>query len=214
MGRKFGGLGPHLTQSPLGRGLPPYQVASWCMQPFGYNRNGPKIGEGALPHFGERKAGSPSNTKLPVLRPSSISSGILIHAAIWPQQIWAKNWVGDVPLWGGELGPHLTQCAKGQDLPACQVSSWSVQPFGHNARTSQTGQTGQDRQWTDSIGRTVLQMVAQKPGIEWVQALTDILCLVVCCHSNETHAPIANPSNSAQLEGTPYHSPSYNQLRQ
>jgi len=31
----------------------------------------------------------------------------------------------------------------------------------------------------------------------------------VCCHSNETRAPIANLPNSAQLEGTPYHSPSY-----
>jgi len=31
----------------------------------------------------------------------------------------------------------------------------------------------------------------------------------VCCHGNETGAPIAikNPPNSAQLEGTPYHSP-------
>jgi len=28
-----------------------------------------------------------------------------------------------------------------------------------------------------------------------------------CCHSNETRAPIANPPNSAQLKGTPYHSP-------
>ena len=28
-----------------------------------------------------------------------------------------------------------------------------------------------------------------------------------CCHSIETRAPIANPPNSAQLEGTPYHSP-------
>ena len=28
-----------------------------------------------------------------------------------------------------------------------------------------------------------------------------------CCHSNETYAPTANPPNSAQLEGTPYHSP-------
>ena len=28
----------------------------------------------------------------------------------------------------------------------------------------------------------------------------------LCCHSNETRAPIANPPNSAQLEGTPYHS--------
>ena len=31
----------------------------------------------------------------------------------------------------------------------------------------------------------------------------------LCCHSNETRAPIANAPNSAQLEGTPYHSPSY-----
>jgi len=31
----------------------------------------------------------------------------------------------------------------------------------------------------------------------------------VCCHSNETHPPIASPPNNAQLEGTPYHSPSH-----
>jgi len=31
----------------------------------------------------------------------------------------------------------------------------------------------------------------------------------VYCHSNETRAPIANQPNSAQLEDTPYHSPSY-----
>ena len=29
----------------------------------------------------------------------------------------------------------------------------------------------------------------------------------VCCHSNETRAPIANTPNNAQLEGTPYHFP-------
>jgi len=28
----------------------------------------------------------------------------LIHATIWPQQIWAENWVGAVPLWGGGAG--------------------------------------------------------------------------------------------------------------
>jgi len=27
-----------------------------------------------------------------VPRPSSIPSDILIHAAIWPQQVWAENW--------------------------------------------------------------------------------------------------------------------------
>ena len=32
-----GELGPHLTQCRLGRGLPPYQVASWSIQPFGHN---------------------------------------------------------------------------------------------------------------------------------------------------------------------------------
>jgi len=30
-----GKLGPHLTQSFLGRGIPPYQVESWSIQPFG-----------------------------------------------------------------------------------------------------------------------------------------------------------------------------------
>jgi len=28
----------------------------------------------------------------------------------------------------------------------------------------------------------------------------------LCCHSNATRAPIANPPNSAQLGGNPYHS--------
>jgi len=32
---------------------------------------------------------------------------------------------------------------------------------------------------------------------------------MLCCHSNETHAPIANLPNSAQLGGTLYHPPSY-----
>jgi len=47
----------------------------------------------------------------------------------------------------------------------------------------------------------------ETPGIERVQALADILRSALCCHSNETCAPIAKPPNSAQLEGTPYHSP-------
>jgi len=35
----------------------------------------------------------------------------------------------------------------------------------------------------------------------------------VCCHSNETRAPIANPPNTVQLEGTPYNPPSYIRVR-
>jgi len=45
-----------------------------------------------------------------------------------------------VPPSVGELDPHLWQRGQGRGLPACQVSSWSLQPFGHSAPTSQTGQ--------------------------------------------------------------------------
>jgi len=67
MGHKLGGgstlfvgegrLSLHQTQSPLGWGQHPYQVASWCIEPFGHNRNGPKIVEGAPPLFGGRGLG-------------------------------------------------------------------------------------------------------------------------------------------------------------
>jgi len=118
-------------------------------------------GEGLCSLFGERRAESPSNTKLPGPTPSSIPSGILIHPAIWRKQIWAENW-GLCPALGeGELGPHLKQCGQGQGLPACQVSSWSIQLFGHNTPTLQTDRTGQTGRRSDSIGRTVLQTVAQ-----------------------------------------------------
>jgi len=50
---------------------------------------------------------------------------------------------GCAPLGEGELGPHLTQCGQCRGLPACQVSSWSVHPFGHSARTLHTDR--QDR---------------------------------------------------------------------
>ena len=86
----WGELGPHPAQCCLGRGLPPYQVPSWCIKPFGHNRHGAKIG-GLCPFWGNG-AGSPSNTMSLGPRPTSLSSGILIHPAIWPQQIWAENW--------------------------------------------------------------------------------------------------------------------------
>jgi len=60
-------------------------------------------------------------------------------------------------FWGD--GFHLTQSGLHWGLPPCQVSSWSIQPFGHNTplQTDRTGET--DRQWSDSIGWIVLQMV-------------------------------------------------------
>jgi len=44
-------------------------------------------------------------------------------------------------------------------------------------------------------------------GVRWVWRITAGSVFPQCCHSNATRAPIANPPNSAQLEGSPYHSP-------
>ena len=53
---------------------------------------GRKVGAAVSLSMGE--AGSPSNTMLPGPRPTSVPSDILIHTAVWPQQIWAKKWGG------------------------------------------------------------------------------------------------------------------------
>jgi len=52
-----------------------------------------------------------------------------------------------------------------------------------------------------------------QPGTERVQALADISRSALCYHSNETLASIANPPDSAHLEGTPTIPPSYIWLR-
>jgi len=59
----------------------------------------------------------------------------------------AENW-GLCPFWGGELGPHLTHCGQGQGLHPLHTKFYleSIQSFGHNTPTLQTGQT--DRQTT------------------------------------------------------------------
>ena len=134
----------------------PFVITKWHLDPCSHlvTMHGPKSGV-MCPLFGG--VGCPSSTMSPGLRSTSVASGILIHPAIWPQRRLAKNW--EVPILGNgrELGPHVTQCCRGRGLPRCQVSSWSIQPFGHSAPMSQTGQT--DRQWSDRIGRTVLQTV-------------------------------------------------------
>jgi len=98
------------------------------------------------------------------LRPTSLPSGILIHPAIWPQQIWPK--IGGLrPLLGRGAGSPSNTVWPGPrpTCVPCFIFNCSIQPFGHSTPTSQTGQTGQtDRQRSDSIGRTVLQTVAQQ----------------------------------------------------
>jgi len=46
---------------------------------------GRKLGRGLLSLFVEVVAGFPSNTMSSGPRPTSVPSGILIHAAVWPQ---------------------------------------------------------------------------------------------------------------------------------
>ena len=61
-------------------------------------------------------------------RCSSMPSGILIHAAIWPQHMGRKLGGGCAHLGEGEVGPHLTQCGQGRGLPACSEAEPVVVP--------------------------------------------------------------------------------------
>ena len=51
---------------------------------------GRKLGTRAPPPFWGEGAGSQSNTKSPGLRPTSMSSAILVHPAVWPQNMGRK----------------------------------------------------------------------------------------------------------------------------
>ena len=83
---------------------------------------GRKLGTGGSASFWGKGTGSPSNTTSLGLRPTSVRSSILIHPAIWPQQIWAENWGED------ELGPNLAQCRLGRDLPPSLPSDIVIHP--------------------------------------------------------------------------------------
>jgi len=167
MGRKCReGLGPHLTQSPLGWGLPPYQVASWFMQPFGHNRNGLKIGEeGSAPFYGRVEWGLH-------LTQSRLGWGLAPYQeASWSMQPFCRNRYGPKigwwlwPFgWGGAGSPSNTMWPARAE--AYLHAKFHLDASNHLAtihqRYRQTDRTGQDRQRSDSIWRTVLQTVAQK----------------------------------------------------
>ena len=78
-----GELGPCVTQCGVGRAPLPYQVAFSSIQPFGHNKHGPKRGVLLCPFCGG--AGSLCNTMWRGPSSTSISSGVFIHPAIWPQ---------------------------------------------------------------------------------------------------------------------------------
>jgi len=80
----------------------------------------------------------------------------------------------------------------------CLISSNFAWNFGEGV------QTHKHPLFTALVYTSVTQL---QPGIGRGQALADISRSALCCHTIETRAPIANPPNSAQLGGTPYHSP-------
>jgi len=85
-----------------------------------------KLGRGLRPVLGGEAAGFPSNTKSSGPTPSSVPSDILIHAAIWPQHIWAENW-GLVPLWGRGAGSPSNTIWQGP-RPTCTSSFILIRP--------------------------------------------------------------------------------------
>jgi len=108
----------------------------------------------------DRGAGSPPNTSLGP-RPISLPSGILIHPAISPQQVWAKNW-RVVPLWErGSWVPISHNVATAETYLHAKFhldqSNRLATVHQHHRQTDNTGQR------SDSIGRIILQTVAQKP---------------------------------------------------
>jgi len=139
---------------------------------------GRKLGRGLCPFFGEGTPGSPSN----IVAWTEAYGGILIHAAIWPQQLWTENWMGLCPFGrGGARSPFSTMWPGPR--PTCTPSFILIRPTIWPQCTNVTDrQTGQDRQRSDSIGRTVLQTVAQK-SYQW------LFCNVYKLWCNVLHNP-------------------------
>jgi len=70
-------------------------------------------------------------------RPTFVLSAIMIHPAVWPQQIWAEIW-GLCPLESG-AGSTSNAMLSAQGLSLYQVVSLSIQPFSHNKHGSKIG---------------------------------------------------------------------------
>jgi len=94
------GAESHVTQCGLGRGL--YLRTKWHLE---------ASSRLATTNMGRKVGAVPFNGMWLGLRPTSLLSGILIHAAIWTQHMGQK-FRGRAPLGEGELRPHLTQCGQ------------------------------------------------------------------------------------------------------
>ena len=139
----WGELGPHLTQCRLGR---VYQVASSSIQPFGHNRHGPKTG-GYAPFRGE-------------LRPHLTQRRLGRHLSPYQVASWSIQ-----PFGHNRHGPRI-----GWGLCPFFWGSWvlieHIKSPGTRPTSIPSGILVHPAVWlqrSDSIRRTVLQTVAQKP---------------------------------------------------
>ena len=186
MGRKFGGSALFLGEGELGLhqarcGLDRAHLHAKChLDPSSRLATidmGRKLGGGSAPIL-RRGAGSPSNTKSPGPRRTSIPSGILIHPAIWQQQIWAENWRLCPFEGGGARFPSNTilPWPRPTCMPSFILIHTTVLATIHQ-RYRQDIQT--DRQWFDSIGEPRYKRSPKKPTVNlicsascWLSALT------------------------------------------
>ena len=120
------GLGPHLTQSRLGWGLPPCQVPVSSIQSFGHNKHGPKTGGWG------GGTGSPSNTKSPCTEADLHTKWHLDSCSHMSATDMGRK-LGCAPLGKGELGPHLTQCGQGRLAEDYLYTKWHPDPLSHLA---------------------------------------------------------------------------------
>ena len=96
------------------------------MGDHGHNRHEPKReGDCCAPSVGGAR--SPSNTMWSGPRSTSVPSGVFIHPAVWPQETWAKNWVGVVPFFLGAAGSPSNTKTPGL-RPTSTISRTSVHP--------------------------------------------------------------------------------------
>ena len=120
--------GPRPSFAPSGILIYP---AIWPQQPWAKNW-------GLCPFRVGGGAGSASNTMLLGPRTTIVPNDVLSHPAVWPQQTWAENW-GTVPLFEGELGPRLPQCARAE---ACLHIKWHLDPSSHLATIDMDRKSG------------------------------------------------------------------------
>jgi len=195
MGRKVGAAVPFLREAgtpcnTMWPGPRPTPVPSGILMHAAVATiHGPKLGV-LCPLVFWGRAGSPSNTMSPGPRSTSVPSGILIHPAVWPQQTWAENW-GTVPFWGGQLGPHLTQCDRGWGYLGAK---FHLDPFKCLARIHQRHR--QDGCFTNgrpkiNIIYHLTSFIGGQTGVLEVGrygTLYQVYPYIVCTHISVTHS--------------------------